>query len=356
MKKICVVIPSNIYAAPYYYIYENILTDLNSNFDVIIWDRDIIDEPVKGNKIALKLKDTASDGRKTKIIKYFKFAHFVKKQLKKNEYDKLIFLGTNGGTVALLSNFISKNYKNKYWLDIRDYTFEWFKPYRMAIYNAIKSSDKCTISSPAYRDFLPEHNYIQTHNIDLRSIESCKSRHRESNKKPIRIGFIGNIRYYEENLKILDVLKNDDRFIMQYYGAHSEKLEKYCYDNNITNVDFHGRFSPNETPNFYKKIDIINNIYGNGKIELCTALSNKLYYAAGLHIPILVSSNTYMEKISSEYGFGFTFDYEDKNIADKLYNWYLILDKNNCKYDEFFKKVMKEYGGFLQQIKNYIKK
>ena len=48
----------------------------------------------------------------------------MKKNIVKNKYEKIVLLDTSAGTAALLAGFLSKHYRNKYWIDIRDYSFE----------------------------------------------------------------------------------------------------------------------------------------------------------------------------------------------------------------------------------------
>jgi len=354
-NKICVVLPCNIYTAPYYGRYLKIFNECNVGHDLIIWNRDQIDEDTTGQVISFNKKDVANSGDKKKIFKYFEFALFVKRKLEENKYDKVIFLSTSAATVALLSIFLKKNYKCKYWIDIRDYSFEWFKPYKFALSIAINNSYKSSISSEGFKRFLPDYDYIVTHNIDFPNIDLVKkSREKRCGETPIRISFIGNVRYFEENKKLLNLFKNDERFILQYYGTQSEKLKEYSENNNINNVDFHGRFTPNKTSEFYLNTHIINNVYGNGSMELTTALSNKLYFAASLHMPILVSPKTFMEEVTLKYGFGFSVDLEDSEITDKLYDWYKKIDKCNCAYDDFMINAVRQYDRFEQEIRYFI--
>lgn len=350
-NKICLVLACNLYAAPFYYRYEKLLNSLLIDFDLIIWNRDLIEEKSSGNVILFNLKDIANSGDKKKIIKYFRFASFVKKRLKLQNYQRVIFLSTASGVVAILSLFLKSNYKNRYWIDIRDYTYEEFKPYKLAFSIAINNSYASSISSVGFTKFLPKSNYIVTHNIDFDSIKKClDSKYEKIQGMPIRISFIGNVRYFELNKKMLQIFKNDSRFILQYFGKKSEILEEYCRTNKIYNVEFYGRFDVEMTAKFYAKTHIINNVYGNDRLEVTTALSNKLYFAASLHMPILVSSNTYMEEVAKKYKFGYTMNLDDPTINDKLFKWYTGLAIETCKYDEFMEQVIKEYQEFEEKL------
>lgn len=333
------------------------ITEKNIKFDFVCWNRAQINEETKGASIYYNNSDKVNSGKASKIIKYFKFAKFVRQKLLETKYDKVIILGSYAGIMALLSNFLKKNYKNKYWLDIRDYTFEGIPLYKKAMKIAIDNSYVTAISSPGYQDFLPSHNYLIGHNIDRINIKKSKlARKNYMPNHPIRISFIGLIRYFEENKKLLNVLGNDNRFILQYYGMNVEEIQTYCAENNIENVEFHGRFLPQDTASFYQKTDIINNLYGNDRVALTTALSNKLYFSSGLEIPILVSPNTYMEKITVENGFGFVINYDETDIGDRLYNWYKKLHEsgNDARYNNFFEAVLKEDSLFESNFNKFI--
>ena len=355
-NKIALILGTNIHWAPFYYRYENVLMEENVEFDLIIWNRENIIEKSKAQTIyEYKKRDVSNNKSPLKITKFFGFSKFVKKMLKNNRYDKVIFVGTYGCASAFCFNYLEKEYKNKVWIDIRDDLYEWFKPYYIAQEKSIKASYVTTISSHKYKVFLPEFNYNIMHNIDPQAIE-LKKKFKRKKDSAIRISFIGNVRYYEQNKKILELFKNDERFKIQYFGAGSEPLKEYCDNNIITNVEFYGRFSQDETINFYEKTDIINNVYGNDTLNLQTALSNKLYYGLLLNLPILVSPNTYMEDLSLKYDIGFSFR-EKENIADDLYNWYVkIKDKEIIpKFDLLWKKFFEEDRETIMKLKKFIK-
>ena len=114
--------------------------------------------------------------------------------------------------------------------------------------------------------------------------------------------------------------------MIRYIGVGSNVLKEYCHKEGINNTFFHDRFRPEETINFYSDTDFILNLYGHGTPFLDYALSNKLYYAATLRIPILVCPGTYMEEISTKYGFGVTMDINEKESADIIVNCFRRMD------------------------------
>jgi hypothetical protein len=111
---------------------------------------------------------------------------------------------------------------------------------------------------------LPKWDYVICHNDPLIRPDNEReiSQKRKGITTPIQISFIGLVRFFEQNKKLLGILGNDERFMLAFYGQNSNALEEYATDAGINNVLFKGRFKPEETVDFYMKTDVINNYYG----------------------------------------------------------------------------------------------
>ena len=354
MSRFAIVLGCNLHWAPYYYRYEKILNDYKIPFDVILWNREGIKETISAPCIEYKLSDVSCNNNPSKVFKFFRFASFVKRIVKRNKYSKIIFLGFQGCALTLNAQYFSTHYKNRYWIDIRDYHYEWFRPYYMLEQKVIDSAFDVAISSEGFTEFLPHYDYLHIHNVDPNMDTLVRDFAHVKDAEHIRISFIGNVRYFNENCALLRTLGNDDRFQIQYYGTGTDQLKDYCEKNQIRNVEFHGRFAQSETINFYNKTDIINNIYGNGSKEVTTALSNKLYYAIYLHIPILVSPGTFMERFCKIYGFSFSFE-ESAGFADALYDWYrLNAQRDDKAYLDAQKKIQEEETATFKRLREFL--
>lgn len=351
-KRICFVSLNNIYLTPYINKYIDLIDE---TYDVIYWNRHRMKEDIKAKhyySFNLQIEDTAS--KATKLLGYMKFRKFASDVLK-NNYDHVILLQTSVG-VLLMSTLLSK-YKQKYILDIRDYTFEKNIIFYKIVKQLVEHSSLNVISSKGYKEFLPPHNYTNVHNdvkIENRIIEefSIKSRINDV----IKISYIGLIRFHEQNKKVILKFKNDPRFRIRFIGKNAKLLENFCIENNVNNVELIDQFPPEMTLHYYKGTDIINNLYGNNSPLLEYALSNKLYYASKLRIPILVCKNTYMEQISMQYGFGYVFNFEDPNACDKLYDYYNSIDWSRLEEgcNNFNELVDNENKAFEMDIKRVI--
>lgn len=332
-NRIAVVLGANLRWTPFFYRYEKLLNMYSIPFDLILWDREQIEKDERDNLIKYTCADATNNHDPWKIFKFIKFSLFVKKTIRRNKYSKVLFLGTYACMPALIALFLKRNYKNKYWIDIRDITYELIKPFYVLEKIAIKYAAFTALSSRGFMSYLPSNDYLFIHNIDptidqafekFNRINDCENR--------IRISYIGNIGFFNEIKRFLCIFGNDKRYLLGFYGKGSEKVLEYCKECKILNVEFHGAFKREETVEYYRKTDVVYNVYGNSSANLQAALSNKLYYALKFHLPMIVSENTYMSEICNTYKFGIDFQ-EESNFADRFYEWYKSFDVSKAEFD-----------------------
>lgn len=353
-NKVCFISLGNLYLCPYISKYISLL---NYDYDVIYWNRHELKEYIGADKtFSFEYKMDEGESKVKKLLGYIKFRNYALNILKSNYYKSVIVLQTSAG--ILLSSLLKKRYRGRYIVDIRDYTLEKNPIFYTLVNDLIKNSAYTVISSKGYENFLPKHDYILVHNdteIDVNIIKKFEKKKRDREK--IVISYIGLIRFHEQIKKVILKFKNDDRFLLRFIGAGGFSLREFCKTNHVSNVELIDRFPPEKTLDYYYETDIINNLYGNNTPLLDYALSNKLYYAAKLKLPILVCPGTYMEKVSREYGFGYVFNINNFNECDNLYNYYKSINwemfKNNC--NNFVKKVEKDNLLFNNTIRNFFK-
>lgn len=349
---------SNLFLAPYVYKYAEYLNDFGIKFDLIYWKRESSEElpPVGVQKIYCyenRLSPTLP--RHKKIKDFLCYTNFAIDKIKENHYNRLILLNTY--SALLMSWYLSFSYQGKYAIDTRDYWYEK-NPLIFKIQKSVfaKASLR-VISSDGYREFLPKMDYVVMHNetqIPQEVIEQFRFK-KNFNTAPICISQIGFIRFLDQNCKLINAFKNDKRFKLLFAGSNSESLQSFCIKNKVTNCELRNKFLPEMTLNFYSETDLIHNVYGNG-IDLDQAISNKLYYCAKLGLPILVSPNTYMQKIVLKYGLGFTVDFSDAELPDKLYEYYQNLDRKQflIHCDRFLEAVNLDMLTLKSALKSFI--
>ncbi len=348
MKKICILSTVNIKHMTIISMYTNYLDKNNIKYDIIYVDKYNEQEEINAENIYSYHLDVDRNWFVLKkLIKYYGFKKYAQKIIKDEKYDFIIVW--NSFTALMFSGFLALKYKNKYCINIRDYAHEKYKLIYLIMKKVIKNSSFSTISSDGFKKFLPPYDYITVHSLNNKLLSECMPKvDMREKEKPIRITFIGYVRFFENDKKLIDALGNDLRFKIQFFGEGSQVLESYAKEKGYTNVICKGRFEPNETKRFLEQTDIINNLYGVGRIELDTALSIKLYYSSYMNIPILVFNGTYMKDISDEYGFGIVIENEFDRLGDKIYNWYRNVDfikiREGC--EKFVKKVTEDNVAF----------
>lgn len=319
-----------------------------SHYDLIIWNRDGISERDDGSERVFSFNKTFD--RKRKYYLYFQYCIYVRQILRRKMYDLVVFPHSQIGVV--LSLFLKKYYNHRYIADIRDYEYEHVKLYKKLEEIYIKHSTINIISSEAYKTFLPEAEYNVLHN-DRTIPENYLIEHDNYNfRGKICIGNIGTFRFYDNNISLINGIKNNRRFVYKVCGRGSEKLEAYVKSNSIDNVSVKGTFDFSETLALYASCNAVFNLYGNNNPEVKLALSNKLYIAARFRMPILVCPNTFMSQEACKYGFGIVVDLNADDIAEQIIAQYekLMLQNYKLKCNEFVEHVELENRTTLEKL------
>ena len=352
MKRICILSAVNIKHMSMISVYTDELQRQCIDFDLIYMDKYDEVEPYPAKNIYRYVNVINTKLPKyIRGLQYFKFYNYAKKILEENEYDFIIVW--NDVAIFLFGKYLARKWKGKYCLNIRDYCHQKIKPIYNIFVKAVGNSAFTTLSSPGFEVFLPKYDYIYLNSLNMNVLSQCTERPRlRGENEPIRITFVGYVRFYEINKRLLDIFKNDQRFELHYYGMHSEALKEYAESNGIRNAVFGGGFPVQDTPKYIDKIDIINNLYGHGSMSVDYALSIKLYYGIYCKLPILVEPETYMEKITKEYGMGFVVNELTDDLNDRVFQWYRSIDfecmKHKCddalveinRQNELFKKTL----------------
>lgn len=324
--KICILSIVNIKHMSLISLYTSFFEKAGIKYDIIYIDKYNEEEYVSADNIyrySIQLNREWSKLKKLSV--YWGFKKFAQNIILKNKYDYVIVWRTE--TALMFFDFLVRKMKGKYCLNIRDYCYEKNTAVKYIHGRVIKHSHFSTISSEGYKSFLPKANYITVHSYNERLLNKCtpSCRLREKNE-PIRICFIGYVRFFDIDKKLIDSLGNDPRYIIQFFGEGSHILKEYAESKGIYNLETVSGFRVEETPSLLQKADVINNLYGYNNIALDTAISTKFYYALYMNIPILVFKNTFMELISEEAGLGFAVGSDFSELGDDFYNWYHALD------------------------------
>ncbi len=135
-----------------------------TGFDLYTWNRFGIEETCNADNIysynALYSDDLT---RIQKVKAYLGFRRFVLKILKNKRYERIIVLPTQ--TAVLFADVLIFNYKGRYVLDIRDYVAEENIFFSLVMRLLISHSGRISLTSPAFKSFLPKGKYLISHNF-----------------------------------------------------------------------------------------------------------------------------------------------------------------------------------------------
>lgn len=345
MSKVCIIGNSNLKHISLISLYTDYFDEHGISYDIIYIDR--YGKVEKSNAENLYPFNIKFSGKKiNKILNFFKFRKFSKKIVKENEYEYII---TWQSTIAyILFDFLLVKYRKKYIINIRDYIMENNIFIKLILKCLVKNALFTTISSEEFTKFLPKGKYIFVNSIN----EQIKKGNKKKNfEETVKIGFVGNCRFFDENFKLINSLKNDRRFELWYCGTNSNILKEYASQNRINNVYTMDSFNVEDTEKIMTKFDIINSAFGNDKLNVKTLLPIRLYTAINLYIPILANDKTYLSKIVNENQLGFVINsYE--NLANNLYNYMKLLEKKSFeqKCDQFMIKAKEQNKNFYMLL------
>lgn len=337
---------------PYIKYYEDFLREQKQSYDIILWNRSGKHAEIP-NSYVFNGKD--SKRKIGKILPFLKWRRFVLKVLKKQKYDRLIILTTI--PAVLISDKLLRAYRGKYWLDVRDFTYESIPLYQKVVEKLTNAAGAVSISSPAFQSFLPKSDHIYlTHNISNQNAatENCDL---DTNSDRFCIGFVGGIQFVEQNQVLLKKFANHKRFLMRYVGkAHLGcDLPSFCEENGIRNAEFLPAFENHQKPKIYQDIQLINSVYGCNSPVVRLALPNRLYDCALFKKPIIVSQNTYLAEVVQEHAMGVAVDVEHEDVVEKVEAYLKAFDRdafiNGCK--KFLEKVNAEVEEYKNALRSF---
>ena len=353
--KIGIIAPTSICEMPYLDIYIDLLKGENIQYDIINWDKIDGKEYKADNKFTYVNLMSNNSGILKKAVNYIKYQLYVAKLLRKNSYQGLIILCPQ--TVFFIYKFIVSRFKNKYILDIRDYSV--INNLKNISNNIITNSYFTAISSDGYKQWLPKYDgYKVCHNCrenfpklgDMISLD----------KDNIVVGTIGSIRDYEGNKKVIEGLCKSNNYIVNFYGSgvDEKKLINFKEENDISNCNFYGRYSKEVEEDIYKKVDLINvyteNLSNPGYV---TALPNRLYNGCLYRKPLIARKGTFLGDIVTENYLGIAIDLNSESLEEKLNEYILNFDKDRylVSTDKFMQKVAENQIEFKSKFISFIK-
>lgn len=330
---------------PYVRKYEVFLNQNGIRYDFINWDRFHIEDD---NKLTYK---DSKKGHQRNIFDYLKFRKFVVNIISNSSYDKVIVFGVQ--LSFLLSKYLINKYMYNYIIDIRDYNkfLDFFN-----INKIVNQSYFTAISSPGFIEWLPVSNkYVVSHNTTAAQLHEYNDKILIKNS--ITLSYIGSIRDPNENIQLIDDLRNSERIQLEYHGdgIANAKLFDFISENKIKNVNLTGRYSNEKEKEYYKQSDIINILIPNKDINSKTLLTNRLYQAVIYGRPILANEGSYQAAVINKYNLGLVIN-DIENVEKKIFDYLSEFDivEYNLGRKLFFEKVLQDNTQFELKLSDFI--
>ena len=94
-------------------------------------------------------------------------------------------------------------------------------------------------------------------------------------------------------------------------------------------------------------------MYGSDKTHFKHQLTNKLYYALQLGLPLLVSEGSYMAEIVNKYDLGLVFSPESTSMKDAILDLYDMTKEHQREsgQKEFLEKIAVENTQTFEKVK-----
>lgn len=358
--RIGLLIPANLYFAPYVKIYTTILDELQVNYDLIYFDKKGLNEPA-AHQFSLPMDATASQWKR--LVSYLRYLCFLRKTIKREAYDKLIVFGPQIG--IFLYGFLKKHYRNKFILDYRDLSIEqrFMKRYE----SLLKISSFNVISSPGFKRCLPKnYNYILSHNFDIKILTQALL---DNPQKPVEllcpnqqisVLTIGGIRDYEQNAAVMMSLANNPSFRVAFVGRGEEnadvKLRELAEKNHVTNVHFQGYYEKTDEPRIIKESTFLNIFYPR-KLSHDTALSNRFYNSLIFRKPMITTADTIQGDYAAKYGVGIAIK-DTENLSGELEKYVYLFKPDEYERNRklLLNSFMDDYNTFKNAILDFVEK
>lgn len=358
--KILIIGPGKLNYMPYVHLYLDNIDCAKNDVHLVTWNRDLAPQTAEGFENVtihefLKRQESEVPVWK-KANSFIKYRKFVKKIIKSQNFDYLIVLHSIPG--FLTYDIIRKKFAGRYIFDYRDATYERFGIFQRTVNGLCEGAEAVFVSSEGFKKYLPcdeagDKIYI-AHNI-LKDSLGHSGNFRKNDSGKIRIGHWGFIRDASANTELIKRLKDDDDFELHYYGreeSEASEIKKYCEDNGVSNVYFHGAYKPCDRYGFAETTDIIHNVFSEPNMKI--AMSNKYYDGLVFGIPQLCLKGSLMGDKVTASGVGLALDLSDENLPGKIKEYYRSIDagKFNSDKNKALSDVLNEYNACEEKIKS----
>ena len=176
---------------------------------------------------------------------------------------------------------------------------------------------------------------------------------------PLKISFIGGLRYRFLLQNLVDSVKNDNRFVLYLHGdgVDYEYFKEYC--SGINNVVLTGRYSYSSIVSLYHGSDVVWAAYPNTDFNVKYAISNKFHESLYVGVPCVYSAGTKLADYVEANKIGIQVDSNDmlsiRSLFEQIYNGELDLTEISENMKAFANKE-NNWSDDFQEVVEIIKK
>lgn len=201
----------------------------------------------------------------------------------------------------------------------------------------IKKSYKTVMTSQGFADFyygdkIPKNIVIIPNKVSAACLNLPAVAKEPFDVSHIKFAFTGNARYSSIFNMCKIVAEHYPQHEFHFYGTLNYFTEEQKQAvAGFKNVKVHGPFkNPDDLPEIYSKIDFVISTYDSAGVNVQYAESNKIYESMFYETPIIVSTNTVLEKIVNRHHMGYAV-----NALDDSEVMMMIDSITEAKYAEF---------------------
>ena len=350
--RVALILPGNIWFAPYVRIYTRLLEAKRVDYSIISWNRDGRD-PTEG----FQYKGISFDGtRSASLSEYLHYIRFIIRTVSRERFDRLIVFGPQ---ISCLLFSMLIHWKGKYIIDYRDLSIEQKPGLKQLFSLLVKWSFANVISSPGFARCLPKAEYLISHNFNVDAVKQALEDKNDSTNFQMSDGIdiltIGGIRDYSSNIEIVKSLANKKGFNCRFVGkgVAENQIRDYCVNNGIRNVHFRGFYRKEDEPGFIMSATFMNIFYPR-IITHDTAMSNRFYNSLIYKRPMIVTQDTTQGDYAVKYGLGVAIQ-DGTSLAEKLQSF---LESDYLEYskrcNDLLRLFMIDQHAFENKVNSFI--
>ena len=340
--------------APYLDYYLDILQKKNIAFDVCAWDR-YGSTVAKTDNLFVFRSFKQRGFFLEKIFGYVGYRRFLLQHFRSYSYDRVILFTLP--SVVLIGEVVSSGYRNKYIVDIRDYSpLMALRYFARKISKSLSHSYANVISSEGFKKWLPnKYDYLISHNTNFPILKDVDMVRRDRREK-IKILTIGALRDFDSNLQLINSLADNMLFQLQFSGkgVASAKIAKYIEKHEIMNAFVTGPYQKVDESTLVSDSDMLNVLLPHNMVS-DFLMSNRFYLSVIYGKPMLVNEGCTQAYFVQKYDLGLVITPGD-DIAGKVIDYWMhfSLERYNLGRKKFMELVQKDYKFFLMTLDAFL--